>query len=444
VKKSLDRRQFINTVARGGVALGAAARLDAVRGAQAPANKIVVAIMGTNSRGGALARGFARLAGAEVAYICDVDERAVAKGIATVNEICGKSPRGLKDFRKALEDKAVDALVIAAPDHWHAPAAIAACAAGKHVYVEKPCSHNPREGEMLVEAARKHKRVVQMGSQRRSWPNIGEAIRGVREGMIGRAYYSRGWYANNRDSIGRGKDAPVPSWLDYDLWQGPAPRRPFKDNVIHYNWHWFWNWGTGESGNNGTHALDLCRWGLGVEYPERVSSSGGRYHFKDDWETPDTQLISFEFDGGKTISWEGLSSNPYGLDGTGFGVSFHGETGTVVIGGGDAYTVLDLKGKEVKRVSGKRDEQKIDTTGPAAGLDAVHLQNFLSAIRSGARLNAEIQDGHKSTLLTQLGNIALRTGHVLRCDPKNGHILEDRDAAALWGREYQPGWEPKV
>src|SRR5437867_4267522 len=382
MKTSLDRREFIQRAAGTGLALGAA-HFQSARGAGAPNSKIGLAIMGANSRGSALARGFARLPGAEVAYICDVDERAVAKGISVVNDASGKTPKGLKDFRKALEERAVDALVIAAPDHWHAPAAILAAAAGKHVYVEKPASHNPREGELLVEAARKHRRVVQMGSQRRSWPNLIEAIQQIQGGVIGRAYYARAWYANNRDSIGRGKEAPVPAWLDYDLWQGPAPRRPFKDNVIHYNWHWFWNWGTGESGNNGIHALDLCRWGLGVDYPVRVTSSGGRYHCKDDWETPDTQLMSFEFEGGKAISWEGLSSNPYGPDGTGFGCTFHGETGTVVIGGANGYAVFDRKGKEVKRVSGRADERKIDTTGPAAGLDAVHLENFLAAIRNG-------------------------------------------------------------
>jgi predicted dehydrogenase len=444
MRESLGRRTFLKRAAGAGIAAQAASSLGAVRGPGAPSEKVVLAIMGTNSRGAALARGFARLESADVAYICDVDERAIAKGVGVVDQVCGKPPKGLRDFRRALEDKSVDALVIAAPDHWHAPAGILACSAGKHVYVEKPCSHNPREGELLVAAARKHRRVVQMGSQRRSWPKLIEAVERVKSGAIGRAYYARGWYANNRASIGRGKEAPAPSWLDYELWQGPAPRRAYRDNLIHYNWHWFWNWGTGESGNNGIHSLDLCRWALGVDFPTRVSSTGGRYHYRDDWETPDTQLMSFEFEGGKAMSWEGLSSNPFGLDGSGYGCTIHGETGTILIGGSNGYVVYDAKGKEVERVSPKSGEQKIDVTGPAANLDAVHFDNFLAAIREGTRPNAEIEEAHKSTLLIHLGNIALRTGRALRCDPKNGHILEDPQAAALWGREYEKGWEPKV
>ena len=443
MKSRITRRTFLETTAGVGVGLGVAPGFAAMRGVDAPNNKVVVAIIGTNSRGKSLAQSFARLAGAEVAYVCDVDQQAAEKAAAAVKTIQNKDPKQVKDFRRILEDRSVDALAIATPDHWHAPAAIAACTAGKHVYVEKPCSHNPREGELLVEAARKHKRAAQMGSQRRSWPRLIEAIESIKSGLIGRVYYSRGWYANHRDSIGSGKVVAAPSWLDYDLWQGPAPRRPFRDNLIHYNWHWFWHWGTGEAGNNGVHALDLCRWGLGVDYPIRVTSSGGRFHFRDDWETPDTQVINFEFDGGKQITWEGLSSNGYGLDGSGFGVSFHGEKGALVIGGGDSYTVYDRAGKEVKKVSGRPDEQKIDLTGPAASLDAVHLANFLDAIRSGKPLASEIEEGHKSTLLTQLGNIALRVGRMLRCDPQNGRILGDKEAMALWTREYERGWEPR-
>jgi predicted dehydrogenase len=439
--KEITRREFVEKAAAAGIGLGA---ISAASGVAAPNNKVVVAVMGTNSRGASLARSFARNPGSEVAYICDVDERASAKSITSLKEVQARAVKEVKDFRRILDDKTVDALVIATPDHWHAPAAIAACAAGKHVYVEKPCSHNPREGELLVEAARKYRRVVQMGSQRRSWPRVIEAIEGIKAGSIGRVYYSRGWYANHRDSIGRGKVTQVPSWLDYNLWQGPAPRRSFKDNVIHYNWHWFWNWGTGESGNNGIHALDLCRWALGVDYPTRVTSTGGRFHFNDDWETPDTQVMTFDFEGGKQVTWEGLSSNAYGLDGTGFGVSVHGENGSVVIGGSNAYTLYDREGKKSKSVAARPDEQKIDLTGPAAGLDAVHITNFLEAIRNGKPPAAEILDGHKSTLMTQLGNISLRVGRSLRCEPKNGHIVGDKEAMALWSREYERGWEPKV
>ena len=438
-KGNNSRREFIKTVASGtaGATLAfgmpAAGYARTLGAKDAPSQKIIVGIMGTNGRGTKLSGVFAGLSGSEVAYVCDVDERAISKAGAAVHEAGAKTPKGVKDFRRILDDKSVDALVIAAPDHWHAPAAILACAAGKHVYVEKPCSHNPREGELMVAAARKYNRVVQMGTQRRSWPTIMEGIKQVHQGLIGRVYYSRGWYANTRGSIGHGKPADVPSWLDYELWQGPAPRRQFRDNLIHYNWHWFWHWGTGEAGNNGIHAIDLCRWGLEVDYPVRVTSGGGRYHWQDDQETPDTHVLTFDFEGAKSIAWEGLSCNGRGIEGNGFGVTFHGEDGTMLIAGG-RYTVYDKSNKQVKKVTDVSDTDR----------NAVHISNFLNSIRSGERPHSDIEEGHKSTLLCHLGNIAQRTGRTLNCDPKNGRIVGDKEAIALWGREYEPGWEPKV
>ncbi|RZM13895.1 MAG: hypothetical protein EOO88_44420, partial [Pedobacter sp.] len=203
-------------------------------------------------------------------------------------------PKGVKDFRSILSDKDLDAMYLAPPDHWHAPAAIICCTANKHVYVEKPLCHNPHEGELAVAAARKYKRVVQMGSQRRSWPTLTEGIHALHNGAIGKVYMAKTWYTNNRATIGVGKTVPVPSNLDFELWQGPAPRMPYKDNLVHYNWHWFWHWGTGEALNNGTHEIDVARWGLQADYPTKVNSVGGRYRFQDDWETPDTQIITFE------------------------------------------------------------------------------------------------------------------------------------------------------
>ena len=380
----------------------------------------------------------------EIIAICDVDTRAEQKCIASIEKISGKRPAAIPDLRKALELKDLDAIVVATPDHWHAPAAILASVAGKHVYLEKPCSHNPNEGELLVAAAAKYKNIIQMGNQRRSFPNVVEGIAELKAGIIGRPYFAKTWYTNNRLSIGAGKEVPVPSWLNYDLWQGPAPRKPYKDNVIHYNWHWFWHWGTGEALNNGTHFVDLARWGLGVDYPVRVTSGGGRYRYKDDWETPDTQVITLEFDNNTSMSWEGLSCNGRPIEGSTVGVIFNGEIGALMIGGGDEYSVFDLQGKLVKKVDSTTQIDSRNASNPAGDLDSVHIRNFLDAIRLGKPLNADILSGHKSTLLVQLGNIAQRSGNTLKTDPSNGHIINDPVAAKYWSREYQKGWEPAI
>lgn len=284
--------------------------------------RLNIAMMGVNARGKALASNFAMQPNAQVVYLCDVDKRALNNCMPEVMKRQRHEPKTTGDFRRALEDKNVDALVVAAPDHWHAPAAILASQAGKHVYLEKPCSHNPHEGELLVEAVNTYKNVIQMGNQRRSWPNVVAGIQEVHAGTIGKAYFARTWYTNNRASIGVGKTTPVPEWLDFDLWQGPAPRQAFKDNILHYNWHWFWKWGTGEALNNGTHFVDLARWGLQQEYPTRVTSSGGRFAYRDDWETPDTQVIGMEFENNAMITWEGRSCNGLKTDGATVGVIF--------------------------------------------------------------------------------------------------------------------------
>lgn len=406
--------------------------------------RILASVMGVNSRGNALAQNFAGQNNCDVIHICDVDKRAITKCIDALKARQTIEAKGFRDFRKSLEDKDVDALIIAAPDHWHAPASLLAMQAGKHVYVEKPCSHNPNEGEILVQAAKKYGKVIQMGNQRRSWPNVVEGISALKAGAIGRVYFGKGWYSNNRPSIGVGKETEVPDWLDWELWQGPAPRKNFKDNLIHYNWHWHWHWGTGEALNNGTHMIDLLRWGMEVDYPSKVSSNGGRYRYKDDWETPDTQIINLDFDNGMTMSWEGRSCNGKNIEGSSVGVIFYGENGSMLIPGGDSYTIFDLQGKVVKKV---KNTMKIDARNkmnPAEKLDAFHIQNMFEAIKSGAVLNSDIDSGHKSTLLVQLGNIAQRVGRSLQIDSKNGHILNDSDAQKLWGRSYEPGWEMKL
>ncbi|HTV03432.1 MAG TPA: Gfo/Idh/MocA family oxidoreductase [Luteitalea sp.] len=442
----LDRRSFLKsasaTIGAGLIAPAAASAAPAVwRQAGAPSDRVRVAIMGVNSRGSQLARAFLNTPGAVITTICDVDTRAAAKAAELVGK-AGTAPTLIPDVRKVLESRDIDALVIAAPDHWHAPAAMLALDAGKHVYVEKPASHNPREGELLVEAQKRTGKVVQMGNQRRSWPNVQKAIGLVHGGRIGKVYNARTWYANTRPSIGKGKPVPVPEWLDYELWQGPAPRREFVDNLVHYEWHWRWHWGTGESANNGTHMFDLARWGLQVEHPTRVTSSGGRFQFADDWEFPDTQVIALDYPGGKMITWESMSANGYKPHGTGVGVTFHGDQGSLLIDG-DGYTIYDLKGGVVEEI--KTDPGAVTSqVGPAVRLDALHTANFVAGIRGTGTLATPIDGGHTSTMMALLGNIAWKTGRALTCDPATGRIQNDADATAMWGREYAPGWAPKT
>jgi predicted dehydrogenase len=406
--------------------------------------RINVSVAGVNSRGTALATNFARQADCEVIHVVDVDRRAIDRCIGKVLERQEKRPDGIKDIRRSLDNKDVDALVIAMPDHWHAPAALMAMKAGKDVYLEKPCSHAPREGELLVEAAARYGRILQMGNQRRTWPNVVEAIRELKAGIIGRPYFGKSWYTNNREPIGTGREAPVPEWLDWDLWQGPAPRRPFKDNIVHYNWHWFWHWGTGEALNNGTHMVDLLRWGFGVDYPVRVSSNGGRFHYTDDWETPDTQVISMDFAEGVSMTWEGRSCNGRNVEGSSVGAIFYGEKGSIFIPGGDEYTIYDKQNKVIREVKSQVKTDPLNRANPAELLDAFHIRNFFDAIQKGTPLASDIDSGHKSTLLVQLGNIAQRMGRSLTCNPANGHILKDREAMKLWSRAYEKGWEMKV
>jgi predicted dehydrogenase len=436
------RREFIDAMAVGaaGVALGVTAKgYGRILGAN---ERLNFAIIGLNGRGYAhLAAIKANKASAHVAYVCDVDAEILQKFADTTQKEMSEPPVAEKDFRRALDSHDVDAITIATPDHWHAPMAIAGLQAGKHVYLEKPCSHNPGEGEMLVAAQKKYGKLIQLGTQQRSSPHTIDIIRKIREGIIGRPYFAKAWYINTRKSIGHGKEVPVPARLDWDLWQGPAPRRPYTDNVHPYNWHWFRIYGTGETLNNGTHEVDVCRWALGVDYPKRVTSSGGRYHFKDDWQFYDTLVTSFEYDD-SLIAWEGKSCQGMKYYGRDRGSTIMGTTGTVLVDR-DGYEIYDLAGKKLTELHAGSQTSSADLVGRDSMTDA-HFANFINAVRQQQELNAPIADGNVSVTMLHLSNIAWVVNRELLLDPADGHIKSDADAMKMWSREYEKGWEPKI
>jgi predicted dehydrogenase len=436
------RREFLDVMAVGaaGAVLGVTAKSYArILGSN---DRLNFAVIGLNSRGYAhLASLKANKGAARISHVCDVDRDILEKFADSAHQEMGESPTPEKDFRKVLEVKEVDAITIAVPDHWHAPMAIAGLQAGKHVYVEKPCSHNPTEGEMLVEAQQKCRKLVQIGTQQRSSPHTIEIVKKIHDGLIGKPYFAKAWYINTRKSIGQGKEAPVPARLDWDLWQGPAPRRSYTDNVHPYNWHWFRTYGTGEALNNGTHEVDVCRWALGVDYPKRVTSSGGRFHFKDDWEFYDTLVTSFEYEN-SIIAWEGKSCQGMKYYDRDRGSTILGTTGTVLVDR-DGYEIYDLGGKKTSefKVSGRT--SSADLVGRDSMTDA-HFANFIAAIRTGEKLNAPVSDGNISVTMLHLSNIAWGVNRELHLNAKDGRIQGDPEAMKMWQREYEKGWAPTV
>lgn len=415
------RRDFLT-----GVGTAAAFSTMARQSSGGQLRAVRVGVMGL-SRGQSLANDLAGMPDVSVSWVCDVDDRRMDASRDALEKKFGTAPNTTRDFRDMLADDQIDALVCAAPNHWHGPATIMACKAGKHVYVEKPCSHNPQEGEWMVEAAEKYGRAVQMGTQRRSAAGTQAAMKALHTGAIGEVLSARCYYTNLRTSIGTGVEQDPPEHVDFGLWQGPAPKRPYKDNIVPYNWHWLWHYGGGELANNGVHALDLCRWGLGVDYPSLVTSSGGRYWFDDDQETPDAQTACFEFEGGKRMTWQAHSCNKHGVNAF---CEFFGTKGSLE---------LDSDGKH--RIY-NRDDKLVHEGEESSVGQREHLQNFVDVIRNGRvkDLNQPILEGHKSTLLCHLGNIAYRTQQTLKCDPTSGKILGDTDAMNLWRRDYNPDW----
>ena len=432
-------RQAVGTSLAASALTGSAASYTRVLGANDRVNAVV---MGMGGRGKQLLQDFIDDGNVSVVGLCDADSRRVMEGQATLAENDQGRAAGGSDIRKILDDTNADVLVIATPDHWHAPGALIGMDAGLHVYLEKPVGHSPLEGELLIESQAKHGKILQVGNQQRSALESRDLIARIRAGELGDIYRVYTWYANNRGSIGNGKQASPPDWLDWEQWQGPAPRRGFQDNVVHYNWHWFWRWGTGETCNNAMHELDIARWAIGADYPDRVSVTASRQFFReDDWEMYDTMLARFRF-GSATVEWESHSCNRVRRFGRGRGTLIYGTRGSALVGR-NGYTIFNLGGETIAEKSAAISSE---TTGLAGGgpLNRLHIDNFLDTVRGiGNAQHSPIAEGHKSTLLCHLANMAYRTGETLHCDPTSGKP-HNKSAATYWSRSYEPGWEPTI
>jgi predicted dehydrogenase len=440
-----SRRNFIKKTTAGSAAitLGASILPSFSFGRVLGANDhINCAIIGVRSRAKAHVMAIHADSKATILYNCDVDDNIIEEHNTWCQEKIGYVPKVEKDFRKVLEDKDVDAVFIATPEHWHAPMAILALQAGKHVYVEKPCSHNPYENDLLVAAQKKYGKKVQMGNQQRSAITSQMAIKEIREGIIGEVYKGEAYYSNNRGSIGTGKVIDVPGSLDWELWQGPAPRESYRDNVHPYNWHWFRNWGTGEIHNNGTHEIDICRWALDVDLPNTVTSFGGKYTYDDDWQFVDNQQVTYTFENNKFITWTGHSRGQMKPERPGRGITIYGSKGSIMLDR-NFYQLYDLQGNMLKEEKEGAESETTGTRGEGI-LDVNHIGNFFAAIREDKTLHADIRDASISTMLCHLGNMAQDAGETLMVDSKTGKVRNNEKAMEAWKREYQKGWEPKL
>jgi len=439
----ITRREFLDTLATSaaGAAIAASAKsYGQILGAN---DRLNFAVIGLHGRAGAhLSSLKANKANARITHVCDVDSVTLKKFAADTEQEMGEAPATEIDFRNILAKKDVDAVTIATPDHWHTPMAILALKAGKHVYVEKPCSHNPAEGALLLQAVEKYGKKVQMGTQQRSSPHTIEIVDKIHNGLIGKAYYAFCWYDNTRTSIGHGKPAPVPAQLNWDLWQGPAPRRDYHDNYQPYNWHWFKVWGTGETLNNGTHEVDVARWALGVDYPGSVAAHGGRYAFHDDWQFYDTLSTSFNYPEAMIV-WDGKSCSGMRHYNRDRGTVVMGTTGSVLVDR-DGYEIYDLKGRKTTEFRAQKTQTlSSDLTGRDSMTDR-HFANFIAAIKTGEQLRAPIAVGNVAVTMLQLSNIAWEVNRVLNLNPANGKIQNDPEAMKHWDRTYEKGWEPTL
>jgi predicted dehydrogenase len=444
-----DRRSFIRKVAAGaaGAAVGTSSMGMSARSYRriiGANDRLNIAIAGLGRRLGAYIPPIAnRENNVDLVYLCDVMKSQRDRAAERFSEHVEKTPTLENDVRRVIDDPGVDLLIIATPDHWHTPGAILALRGGKHVYVEKPASHNMHENELIVAAQQKYDRVVQMGVQQRSSAHTIEIIGEIHQGVIGTPYKAVAFYTNGRGPSPVQKKVAVPEGLDWDLFQGPAPRRAYTEETWNYHWHWYgWDYGTAESGNNGTHEFDVARWALQVDYPMHVELEAAKRHFPDDgWEMYDDMEVSFRFAGDKIIRWDGKSRNGYPTYGAGRGTIIYGTEGSVFVDRG-GYTLYDRNGKVVKD-SKSASEEAGTALGGGGDMSTTHVENFLNTIRGKDRLNAPISDGVITMAMVHYSNIAWRIGRGFDIDDQSGKMF-DREAMKLWGREYEPGWEPTI
>jgi predicted dehydrogenase len=410
----------------------AAAALSTGRGAVAASDKITIALMGVRGRGRGLTSAFCAMPDVNVAFVCDVDRNVVGEAFEIIEKSGRARPPLVSDIRRCLDDKTVDAVVMGTPVHWHAPGTILACAAGKDVYVEKPVSHNIREGRLMVEAARRNKRVVQVGTQLPSLPVTQAFHEYVRSGQLGRVLAAKVWNVQLRRNIGHKEDEPVPAGIDYETWTGPLPMLPFNRNRFHSTVNWHWHYGCGDIGNDGVHELDIARRALGVELPEEISGVGRKIYFDDDQQTPDTMNLTYIY-GARMLFYEQRLWNPYGLEDCDNGVAIYGDRAVAQFGrfrGHNwGYRVLDENSKVIR--NDEHDQSSIDTP---------HVRNFLDCVRSRQRPRVDIEEGHWATTLAHLGNIVARTGRAIRFDSKTESVAGDAEANRLVKRAYRAHW----
>lgn len=421
--KNISRRKFIKNTA------GAAAVLSIPTIIPASAfganDKVNHAVLGVNGRGKDHIKGIQKQDNAQVVYLCDPDKNVLTERAADFKKEYSKSVKVEQDMRKIFDDKSVDTISIATPNHWHTLAAIWAMQAGKDVYVEKPASFTVAEGRKLIEAAKKYNRVFQHGVQLRSSVAIQEAVKHLREGLIGDVYMARGLVFKWRPDIGDKGTEPVPAGLDYDLWTGPAEMKPFSKNYVHYNWHWNWNYGNGDVGNQGIHETDLCMWGLDVGLPEKITSMGGKFLWNDCKETPEVLTSTYHYPSQKKIiEFEVRPWNTNREDGVGIGNIFYGSEGYMVVDGYSTYSTF--LGRDRK-------------PGPERKEGGDHYKNFIDAViaKNPAMCNGPVETAHLSSGLAHLGNIAYRVGRVLEFNPTTEKFVGDSEADKLLSRTYR-------